>query len=80
MGGVDTLYWRVETTVTGRERKTERGERERGGGRGGDADEGGQQTKENRKEINVRRMKSNQLSNQASNDEKIRSSPKNRSQ
>lgn len=76
---MDTLYWRVETTVTGRERKTERGERERRRKRG-DADEGGQQTKENRKEINVRRMKSNQLSNQASNDEKIRSSPKNRSQ
>lgn len=72
VGGLETLYWRVETTVTGRERRTERGERGRG-----DADEGGQQTKENRKkEKNVRRMKSNQLSNQASKDEKIRSNPK----
>lgn len=59
-GGWDTLYWRVETTVTG----AERGGREREADRGrGDADgrkEGkGPQTKENRKEKNVRIMKSN---------------------
>ena len=38
MGGVETLYWRVETTVTGkdRERKTERDRGETGRG---DADE-----------------------------------------
>lgn len=27
VGGLETLYWRVETTVMGRERKTEREER-----------------------------------------------------
>lgn len=75
VGGVETLYWRVETTVTGRERKTERGQKERGDAYE-EEDEGGQQTKEKRKEKNVRRMKSNQLSNQASKDEKIRSNPK----
>ena len=59
-----------------KDREERRGERGRG-----DADEGGQQTKENRKkEKNVRRMKSNQPSNQASKDEKIRSNPKNGSQ
>lgn len=42
-------------------------ERERGRGDADEEeDEGGQQTKENRKEKNVRRMKSNRLSNQAS--------------
>lgn len=82
VGGVETLYWRVETTVTGkeRERQKEGGEREGRGDADEEEDEGGQQTKENRKEKNVRRMKSNQLSNQASKDEKIRSNPKNRSQ
>lgn len=44
MGGVDTLYWRVETTVTGRERKTERGERER------EEEEEEMQTKEGNKQ------------------------------
>lgn len=62
-----------------REKDREGGEKGRGDA-DEEEDEGGQQTKENRKEKNVRRMKSNQLSNQASKDEKIRSNPKNRSQ
>ncbi len=62
-----------------RERDREGGERGRGDANE-EEDEGGQQTKENRKEKNVRRMKSNQLSNQASKDEKIRSNSKNGSQ
>lgn len=51
-GGWDTLYWRVETTATGRERERQTEEEEM-------QTEGGQQTKENRKEKNVRIMKSN---------------------
>lgn len=60
------------------QREKDRERRERGRGDVDEKeDEGGQQTKENRKEKNVRRMKSNQLSNQASKDEKIRSNSKN---
>lgn len=49
VGGVETLYWRVETTAMGREIKTAGGEKGRGDA-DGEEDEGGQQTKENRKE------------------------------